>query len=61
MYLALTLGNVPTTPRLKIDQKPSIVFVCTAPTTYLWALWFRLCADNQSDFHRRGFHRSRAS
>ena len=25
--LRLTLWNVPTTPRLKIDQKPSIVFV----------------------------------
>jgi len=27
MYLRLTLWKVPTTPRLKIDQKPSIVFV----------------------------------
>ena len=34
IYLALTLWNVPTTPRLKIDQKPSIVFVWIAPTTY---------------------------
>lgn len=30
-YLALTLWNVPTTPRLKINQKPSIVFVWIAP------------------------------
>jgi hypothetical protein len=27
MYLALILWKVPTTPRLKIDQKPSIVLV----------------------------------
>jgi hypothetical protein len=26
--------NVPTIPRLRIDQKPSIVLVCTTPTTY---------------------------
>ena len=33
------LWNVPTTPRLKIDQKPSIVFVWTAPTTYCLRWW----------------------
>ena len=34
MYLALTLWKVPTTPRFTSDQKPSIVLVWTAPTTY---------------------------
>jgi hypothetical protein len=29
----------PMTPRLMSDQKPSIVFVWTAPTTYSWAAW----------------------
>src|SRR5215469_1865742 len=33
-YLRLTLWNVPTMPRLMRDQKPSIVFVWMAPTTY---------------------------
>jgi hypothetical protein len=33
MYLALTLWKLPTIPRLKIDQKPSIVLVWIAPMT----------------------------
>src|SRR6266516_4228083 len=34
-----TLWNVPTTPRLMIDQKPSMVCVWTAPTTYCSLAW----------------------
>jgi hypothetical protein len=47
MYLALTLWNVPTTPRLKIDQKPSIVLVWTAPTTCCFLLTERRFLGNK--------------
>src|SRR3954452_21293278 len=37
MYFLLTLWELPTMPRLKMDQNPSIVRVWIAPTTYCFA------------------------
>jgi hypothetical protein len=34
VQVLLTLLNVPTIPRLMMGPKPSIVLVCTEPTTY---------------------------
>jgi hypothetical protein len=34
MVFLTNMVDVPTMPRLKMLQKPSIVWVCTAPTSY---------------------------
>src|ERR1700730_658516 len=60
IYLRLILWNVPTTPRLKIDQKPSIVCIWIAPMTY-WVIPIErivagiLIGAKQADFVGDGF------
>ena len=39
MCFTLTLWNEPTIDRLNSDQTPSILLVCTSPTTHCSAEW----------------------